>query len=174
MSYEGVRYGLASRLEHSFDCKLSFDFRSSAQPWSRQYLESCCSTLWPPWFDDALNLTAPAADELLGTGKTSLCQALAQQLAIRLGSQFPSCKLVKVDAQSVFSKWFSESGKMVIKLFASIETMLDEDEHTFVCVLIDEIESLAGTRQHTPGANEPKDALRVMDSRSLKMRRLPT
>ncbi|KAL9126516.1 MAG: hypothetical protein Q9217_004440 [Psora testacea] len=96
-----------------------------------------------------------------GTGKTSLCQALAQRLSIRLGSQFPFCKLVKVDAQSVFSKWFSESGKMVTKLFGSIEAMLDEDEHTFICVLIDEIESLAGIRQHTPGANEPKDALRV-------------
>ncbi|KAL9103871.1 MAG: hypothetical protein Q9163_001108 [Psora crenata] len=106
------------------------------------------------------------------TGKTTLCQALSQQLSIRLGRQFPVCKLVKVDAQSVFSKWFSESGKMVTKLFASIETMLDEDEHRFVCVLIDEIESLAGTRQHSPSANEPKDALRAVNSLLIAVDRL--
>jgi SpoVK/Ycf46/Vps4 family AAA+-type ATPase len=49
-----------------------------------------------------------------GTGKTSLCKALAQKLAIRLGHKFPAGgALVEVNAHSLFSKWFSESGKLV-------------------------------------------------------------
>ncbi len=96
-----------------------------------------------------------------GTGKTTLCRALAQQLSIRLGKRLPSCKLVEIDAHSLFSKYFSESGKAVSKLFGTIESMLDEEENTFVCIFIDEIESLASTREHSMKSNEPQDTLRV-------------
>lgn len=87
-----------------------------------------------------------------GTGKTSLCKALAQKLSIRFnlrcidlllisfntnniyqwkhvnnGSKnlptnffplrYPQCQLVEVNAHSLFSKWFSESGKLVCMYF---------------------------------------------------------
>ncbi|KAK3142288.1 hypothetical protein QOZ80_4BG0344680 [Eleusine coracana subsp. coracana] len=49
-----------------------------------------------------------------GTGKTSLCKALAQKLSIRFKSRYSMCQLVEVNAHSLFSKWFSESGKLKI------------------------------------------------------------
>ncbi|CAK9137542.1 unnamed protein product [Ilex paraguariensis] len=48
-----------------------------------------------------------------GTGKTSLCKALAQKLSIRFNTRYPQCQLVEVNAHSLFSKWFSESGKLM-------------------------------------------------------------
>ncbi|KAG5571309.1 hypothetical protein H5410_061075, partial [Solanum commersonii] len=47
-----------------------------------------------------------------GTGKTSLCKALAQKLSIRFSLRYPRSQLVEVNAHSLFSKWFSESGKL--------------------------------------------------------------
>ncbi|KAJ9100780.1 hypothetical protein QFC19_005519 [Naganishia cerealis] len=72
-----------------------------------------------------------------GTGKTSLCRALAQKLAIRLSSRYTHGKLVEINSHSLFSKWFSESGKLVQKLFARVTEMV-EDESVFVVVLIGE------------------------------------
>lgn len=45
-----------------------------------------------------------------GTGKTSLCKALAQKLSIRLNSRFTYGQLIEINSHSLFSKWFSESG----------------------------------------------------------------
>jgi hypothetical protein len=55
-----------------------------------------------------------------GTGKTSLCKALAQKLAIRFTDRYPNCQLLEINAHSLFSRWFSESGKLVMKLFQHI------------------------------------------------------
>ena len=52
-----------------------------------------------------------------GTGKTSLCKALAQKLAIRFVDRYPNCQLLEINAHSLFSRWFSESGKLEMKLF---------------------------------------------------------
>ncbi|KAJ3251706.1 Pachytene checkpoint protein 2, partial [Chytriomyces hyalinus] len=52
-----------------------------------------------------------------GTGKTSLCRALAQKLSIRLSDRYPIVRLVEINSHSLFSKFFSESGKMVMKMF---------------------------------------------------------
>ena len=74
-----------------------------------------------------------------GTGKTSLCQALAQKLSIRLSEQYPGGGvLIEVNAHSLFSKWFSESGKLVSRLFAKIQEVV-EDGESLVFVLIDEV-----------------------------------
>lgn len=43
-----------------------------------------------------------------GTGKTSLCKALAQKLSIRLQSSYECTVLVEINSHSLFSKWFSE------------------------------------------------------------------
>lgn len=60
-----------------------------------------------------------------GTGKTSLCKALAQKLSIRLNTRYSQSQLVEINAHSLFSKWFSESGKLVTKLFQKIHEMAD-------------------------------------------------
>lgn len=51
-----------------------------------------------------------------GTGKTSLCKALAQKSAIRMCDKFTQFQLIEINSHSLFSKWFSESGKLVQKL----------------------------------------------------------
>jgi len=43
-----------------------------------------------------------------GTGKTSLCKALAQKVAIRLNHRYSQSQLVEINSHSLFSKWFSE------------------------------------------------------------------
>lgn len=43
-----------------------------------------------------------------GTGKTSLCKALAQKLSIRLQERYDIGILVEINSHSLFSKWFSE------------------------------------------------------------------
>lgn len=96
-----------------------------------------------------------------GTGKTTLCRALAQKLAIRLRGQYSRTKLIEIDAAAMFSKFFGESSKLVSNMFTKIESMLAEEPNVFLCIFVDEIESLAGVRQYSAGANEPKDSMRV-------------
>ncbi|KAF3793638.1 Pachytene checkpoint protein [Nymphaea thermarum] len=106
-----------------------------------------------------------------GTGKTSLCKALAQKLSIRLSSRYTQCQLVEVNAHSLFSKWFSESGKLVAKLFQKIQEMVEE-ENNLVFVLIDEVESLAAARQAALSGSEPSDSIRVVNALLTQLDRL--
>ncbi|KAG0142909.1 hypothetical protein CROQUDRAFT_12138, partial [Cronartium quercuum f. sp. fusiforme G11] len=98
-----------------------------------------------------------------GTGKTSLCRALAQKISIRLSGMYQKTELVEINSHSLFSKWFSESGKLVQSLFTKIGQAAD-DPDTFVMVLIDEVESLAGSRSTGTSGNEPSDALRAVNA----------
>lgn len=98
-----------------------------------------------------------------GTGKTSLCKALAQKLSIRLSERYSQCRLLEINSHSLFSKWFSESGKLVQKLFLSISELAD-DEDVFLVVLIDEVESLTAARAGAVAGQEPSDALRVVNA----------
>ncbi|XP_077291934.1 pachytene checkpoint 2 protein [Arctopsyche grandis] len=98
-----------------------------------------------------------------GTGKTSLCRALAQKLSIRLNDRYLRAQLVEINSHSLFSKWFSESGKLVFKLFSKIHEYV-EDSDCFVCVLIDEIESLAHARKVALSGLEPSDSIRTVNA----------
>lgn len=80
-----------------------------------------------------------------------------------LTCRFPNVKLVEINAHSLFSKWFSESGKLVMKMFQQINELL-EDDRSFVCVLIDEVESLTAARQAALSGSEPSDSLRVVNA----------
>ncbi|XP_011046244.1 PREDICTED: pachytene checkpoint protein 2 homolog [Populus euphratica] len=106
-----------------------------------------------------------------GTGKTSLCKALAQKLSIRFNSRYPQCQLIEVNAHSLFSKWFSESGKLVAKLFQKIQEMIEE-ENNLVFVLIDEVESLAAARKAALSGSEPSDSIRVVNALLTQMDKL--
>ena len=102
-----------------------------------------------------------------GTGKTSLCRALAHKLSIRLSDRFVNGGyLLEIHSHSLFSKWFSESGKLVSRLFDRIREMVEDDEDALVCVLVDEVESLAAARSAGTGgaAGEPSDAVRAVNS----------
>ncbi|KAI0346929.1 P-loop containing nucleoside triphosphate hydrolase protein [Trametopsis cervina] len=98
-----------------------------------------------------------------GTGKTSLCRALAQKLSIRLADRYPHARLLEINSHSLFSRWFSESGKLVQRLFSTVTDMV-EDEDSFVVVLIDEVESLTSARAGAMAGTEPSDALRVVNA----------
>ena len=98
-----------------------------------------------------------------GTGKTSLCRALAQKCAIRNSNRFSFGKLIEINAHSLFSKYFSESGKLVQKLFEQIQKIVDDDDN-FVVILMDEVESLTASRKSVISGLEPSDALRVVNA----------
>eukprot|EP00520_Triparma_pacifica_P018939 CAMPEP_0118649514 /NCGR_PEP_ID=MMETSP0785-20121206/9746_1 /TAXON_ID=91992 /ORGANISM="Bolidomonas pacifica, Strain CCMP 1866" /LENGTH=326 /DNA_ID=CAMNT_0006541811 /DNA_START=26 /DNA_END=1003 /DNA_ORIENTATION=+ len=96
-----------------------------------------------------------------GTGKTTLARGMAQKIAIREGGRYKRTQLVEIHSHSLFSKWFSESGKKITQLFDAIEDECSSGE-TLVVVLIDEVESLTGTR--TCGVGEPTDGLRAVNA----------
>ncbi|XP_038056236.1 pachytene checkpoint protein 2 homolog [Patiria miniata] len=98
-----------------------------------------------------------------GTGKTSLCKALAQKLCIRLSDRYTYGQLIEINSHSLFSKWFSESGKLVMKMFQKIQELID-DTDALVCVLIDEVESLTAARKSSLNGTEPSDAIRVVNA----------
>jgi SpoVK/Ycf46/Vps4 family AAA+-type ATPase len=108
-----------------------------------------------------------------GTGKTSLCKALAQKLTIRLSHRYPTGQLVEINAHSLFSKWFSESGKLVMKLFSRIQEMV-QDGDSLVCVLIDEVESLTSARKSALNGTEPSDSIRVVNAVLTQLDQLKT
>ncbi|XP_053679554.1 pachytene checkpoint protein 2 homolog [Anopheles nili] len=105
-----------------------------------------------------------------GTGKTSLCKAIAQKLSIKLTENYKHAHLVEINSHSLFSRWFSESGKLVQKVFCEIVALL-EDESSLVCVLIDEIESIAYARNKI-SSNEPSDSIRVVNAVLTQLDRL--
>ncbi|XP_053216930.1 pachytene checkpoint protein 2 homolog isoform X1 [Podarcis raffonei] len=98
-----------------------------------------------------------------GTGKTSLCKALAQKLTIRLSHRYRYGQLIEINSHSLFSKWFSESGKLVTKMFQKIQELID-DKDALVFVLIDEVESLTAARSAFRAGTEPSDAIRVVNA----------
>ncbi|QRW16380.1 AAA family ATPase [Rhizoctonia solani] len=99
-----------------------------------------------------------------GTGKTSLARALAQKLAIRLQHRYSAgTRLLELNAHSLFSRWFSESGKLVQRAFSGVMEMAD-DPDIFLVLLIDEVESLTAARAGAISGTEPSDALRVVNA----------
>lgn len=65
-----------------------------------------------------------------GTGKTTLCKAIAQKMAIRMNSSFKKALLIEVNSHSLFSKWFSEvSGLQILFLFFYLYQILERQAH---------------------------------------------
>lgn len=98
----------------------------------------------------------------VGSGKTSLAKALAQKLSIQMNDKYQFTHLFEINSHSLFSKWFSESGKLVMKMFSQIQEVI-EMESSLVIVLIDEVESIAFARGNI-STNEPSDSVRVVNS----------
>jgi SpoVK/Ycf46/Vps4 family AAA+-type ATPase len=97
-----------------------------------------------------------------GTGKTTLCKSLANKLSIQLSDRHPHSRLVEINSHSLFSKWFSESGKLVMRMFDEIRRFAASKELVFV--LMDEVESLTAERQASISSSEPSDAVRVVNA----------
>lgn len=95
-----------------------------------------------------------------GSGKTTLALALAQKLSIRLSQFYSATKLIEINSHALLSKWFGESSKLVGELFGTLTT-ISSDESSLTVVLIDEVETLAGSREKASQGNECGDAIRV-------------
>lgn len=79
--------------------------------------------------------------------------------------------MIEINAHSLFSKWFSESGKLVAQLFERIRH-LTSDQRRLVCVLVDEVESLAAARTAALNGVEPSDSIRVVNALLTQLDRL--
>ncbi|CAM9928638.1 unnamed protein product, partial [Phaeothamnion confervicola] len=113
-----------------------------------------------------------------GTGKTTLCKALAHKLSIRLADRYRCGQLIEVNAHRqggisnhLLCRWFSESGKLVQRLFDHIAELADDDD-SLVCILIDEVESLTAARSAAFNGGEPSDAVRVVNAVLTQLDRL--
>uniref|UniRef100_A0A3B3XWM1 Pachytene checkpoint protein 2 homolog n=1 Tax=Poecilia mexicana TaxID=48701 RepID=A0A3B3XWM1_9TELE len=81
----------------------------------------------------------------------------------RPSSRYTYGQFVEINSHSLFSKWFSESGKLVTKMFQQIQLLID-DKDALVFVLIDEVESLTAARKACQAGTEPSDAIRVVNA----------
>jgi Cdc6-like AAA superfamily ATPase len=111
------------------------------------------------WYNTAL-LSGPP-----GSGKTSLAQALAQRLSIRISDIFPNSILLQVDGSGVFSHMYGGTAKEIDSLFTKIGHLAsgDSDDAPLVVVLIDEIDKLVPCRKAVGKKNEPLDTMRVSE-----------
>lgn len=100
-----------------------------------------------------------------GTGKTSLAKALFQKLAIvnqRIGTYVPAV-ILEFSTGEIFSKYFGESPKKLLSLLSSIEQLLLRHPLSFVFLLVDELETIATSREKLVGNNEVSDGLRIVN-----------
>jgi len=99
-----------------------------------------------------------------GTGKTSLCLGLAQKISIRLSSTYKSTKLIQIKTAVLLSKYYSESAKHVDDIFNMIISMCEERSDGFICVLVDEVESIASSREFSTQHGESLDSMRATNA----------
>ncbi|KAK5134309.1 hypothetical protein LTR08_006738 [Meristemomyces frigidus] len=95
-----------------------------------------------------------------GSGKSTLCRALAQKLSIRLGDAFDNAMLVEINTNAMLSKYFGESGKLIGAIFERIHAMAHE-RGSFICVVMDECETIAGSREKSTSGSECNDGMRA-------------
>ncbi|KAK1823139.1 hypothetical protein LTR12_002442 [Friedmanniomyces endolithicus] len=95
-----------------------------------------------------------------GSGKSTLCRALAQKLSIRLGQTFPRTTLIELNTSSMLSKYFGESGKLISATFERVYAAA-QDSGTLICVVMDEVETIAGSRERSTASGECNDGMRA-------------
>nr|POE63167.1 pachytene checkpoint protein 2 like [Quercus suber] len=95
-----------------------------------------------------------------GSGKSTLCRALAQKLSIRLGDTFSATTLIEINTNALLSKYFGESGKLISSTFSHIRH-LAHDPTTLICVIIDEVETITSRREKSNSGGECNDSLRA-------------
>lgn len=99
-----------------------------------------------------------------GTGKTTLCQGLAQKASIRLSATYKETRLIQINTATLLSKFYSESAKQVDEIFKAVEKLCLENPEEFICVLIDEVESIANCRETGALHGEAQDSIRATNA----------
>ncbi|CAR26004.1 hypothetical protein ZYGR_0C00200 [Zygosaccharomyces rouxii] len=109
-----------------------------------------------------------------GTGKTTICKALCQKLSIRkdfssdvdpISNNYKGV-VIEISCSRIFSRWFGESSKNLATIFADVENLLKfhQEDCSFVCLLIDEVEAIAFSRNSLMNKNESTDGVRVVST----------
>ncbi|KAH8815416.1 P-loop containing nucleoside triphosphate hydrolase protein [Xylogone sp. PMI_703] len=99
-----------------------------------------------------------------GSGKTTLCQGLIQKIAVRLKSTYGITRLIQIKTSSLLSRYYSESAKQVEEIFDSIEATCRNKLEDLNCVLLDEVEGVAGSRSLGVLHGEAQDSLRATNA----------
>lgn len=109
-----------------------------------------------------------------GTGKTTICKALCHKLSIRREFSREMSPIdaahkgiiVEVSCSRIFSRWFGESSKNLATIFSDVERLLELNQQngTFVFLLIDEVEAIAFSRSDLLNRNESTDGVRVVST----------
>ncbi|KFZ20714.1 hypothetical protein V502_03046 [Pseudogymnoascus sp. VKM F-4520 (FW-2644)] len=99
-----------------------------------------------------------------GTGKTSLSIGLAQKLSIRLNKTFGDTILLQLNAATLLSQYFGQSAVKIHSIFEALASQSAETPKTLTILLIDEIESLAASRETASARNEVHDAVRATNA----------
>nr|CAD2183832.1 unnamed protein product [Meloidogyne enterolobii] len=92
-------------------------------------------------------------------------------MALQTQQIFNQTLFVEVNSHSLFSKWFSESGKLIQKLFSKIEELAERTDR-LIFVLIDEVESLTIGRETAFSGNDPTDSIRAVNAMLTQLDRL--
>lgn len=95
-----------------------------------------------------------------GSGKTTMANGVAQKLSIRLSQVYPTAKMIIINSHTLLSQYFGESGRLVSNLFETLWSASADDD-TLLITLLDEIESIASSRETANRRGEPTDSVRV-------------
>ena len=106
-------------------------------------------------------ISSSKALDLHSLGKTTLAQALAQRLSIRLNSTFSETFLLHLRAATLLSQFLGQSAKQIHQISESIAHLSSTNPTTLYVLVIDEIESLAGSRSKANAQGEVQDAVRA-------------
>lgn len=95
-----------------------------------------------------------------GTGKTTLCRAVATHFAIRHAL---SGIFLHVRMDKLVSKWLGESAKLMASLFGA--TAQCAENHQIIFLLLDEVESVARVRSHDQSTTRSSgDEIRIVNA----------
>lgn len=89
---------------------------------------------------------------------------MAQRIAQQVQVDYEKTFLFEINSQSLYSKFYSESGKMVQKMFGEIFQLSLNNPRIMYFLLIDEIEGVASSRERSMSSAEPADTVRVVNA----------
>ncbi|CAK5081074.1 unnamed protein product [Meloidogyne enterolobii] len=87
-------------------------------------------------------------------------------MALQTQRMFNQTLFVEVNSHSLFSKWFSESGKLIQKLFSKIEELAERTDRLIF------VESLTIGRETAFSGNDPTDSIRAVNAMLTQLDRL--
>jgi hypothetical protein len=102
-------------------------------------MEPCSSTTWTSRDRQDIAMSSPCSKIIYtiisSVGPIYALSVYFTDFTSLATNRYSQSRLLEINSHSLFSRWFSESGKLVQRLFSNIMEMV-EDEDCFVVVLI--------------------------------------